>query len=116
MTKHRVAQALGLSLAALLAFGEPARAQPDDHSIKVRVNFADLDINHPAGAEGLLKRIERAAFIACGEDPGPNFGTEALVYQQCRTDAVSRAVDQVNAPLLTAMAAGRLKLARNAGH
>lgn len=118
MTKYFVAHALGLSLAAtaLLAFGEPARARTDDQSISVRVKFADLDINHPAGAEGLLKRIERAAVTACGEEPDFHFGTEILVYQQCRTDAISRAVDQVHAPLLTAMAAGRIKPARNASH
>jgi UrcA family protein len=118
MTKSHVAHVLGLSLAAsaLLAFGEPAKAQPDDQSTNVRVNFADLDINHPAGAEGLLKRIERAANTACGGEPGAHFGTEMLVYQQCRTDAITRAVDRVNAPLLTAVAAGRIKLAGNASH
>jgi UrcA family protein len=118
MIKSYVAHALGLSLAAtaLLAYAQPASAHLDDRSTSVVVRFADLDINHPAGAERLLDRIEQAADTACGGEPSSGLDGERRVYRQCRTDAITRAVDQLNAPLLTAVAAGRLKPIRLAGH
>jgi UrcA family protein len=118
MTKSYVAHALGLSLAvtALLACAQPASAQLDDRSASVVVRFADLDINHTAGADILLRRIERAADTACGGEPSFGLGGESRLYRQCRTDAITRAVDQLNAPLLTAAAAGRSKPIRLASH
>jgi UrcA family protein len=118
MTKSFVAHALGLSLAAtaLLACAQPASAQRDDRSTSVVVRFADLDINHPAGADMLLGRIERAADTVCGGEPSNGLEGEGRVYRQCRTDAITRAVDQLNAPLLSAIAAGRSKPIRLTSH
>ena len=57
----------------------------------------------------MLTRLEKAADRACGGDPrlNPDYALMApyleRVYRECRTDAVSRAVTAVNAPLLTAV-------------
>ena len=111
MTRYFNPLALCLGLGALLASANPVSARPDEPPVNVRVSFADLDINHPAGAEVLLKRIERAAVTVCGERPSLPLQAEDLAYQQCRNDAVGRAVSRMNAPMLTAVANLRL-----AGH
>jgi UrcA family protein len=113
MTKYFKARALvpGLAAAVLLATaGASARAAPAELSTSVRVNFADLDINDPAGADALLKRIGRAAVTVCGGEPGtPLLEAEVTDYQQCREDAIRHAVRRLNAPLVTAVANGVVK-------
>jgi UrcA family protein len=111
MTKYFNAHALGLSLVAatLVASAEPASARSDESSISVRVSFADLDINHPAGADKLLKRIERAADTVCGGEPSDPLLVESLDYRHCRGDAIRKAVIQANAPMLTALASRNIK-------
>jgi UrcA family protein len=113
MTANLIKNILCVSLAgaALLASAAPvvAAGQQEEPAASVRVSFADLDINKPAGAETLLKRIERAADAVCGEAPDPV--ARDFAPRQCRKDAVSRAVGRMNAPMLTAVANLRL-----AGH
>jgi UrcA family protein len=112
MTKYFGARALipGLAVAVLLAAAASACAKPEELSTSVRVDFADLDINHPAGADALLKRIERAAVTACaGWSSAPLLEAQATAYQQCREDAISQAVSRLNAPMLTTVAKGVVK-------
>jgi UrcA family protein len=114
MTRYFNAHALGLSLVAatLAAAAEPASAKSNESPISVRVSFADLDINHPAGADMLLKRIERAADTACGGAPSDPLLVESFNYRECRADAIRQAVIQANAPVLTALASRNTKPAR----
>jgi UrcA family protein len=112
MTKYFSARALvpGVAIAVLLAAAASAGAKPVDPTTSVRVGFADLNINDPAGADALLKRIERAAVTACGGWLGaPLLEAPMTAYQQCREDAISRAVSRLNAPMLTAVAKGVVK-------
>ena len=73
---------------------------------KVRVSFADLDLSRQGDAQILLDRIEKAAYRACGGNPRrhPGYGlmphhTEA-VFEECRQDAIARAIRDVDAPVL----------------
>jgi UrcA family protein len=106
-----------LAGAVLLASAERASAEPQEPANSVRVSFADLDISHPAGAETLLTRIERAAVTVCGEEePGLPLLARDFAYRQCREDAVSQAVSRMNAPMLTAVAGRNFKRIRLASH
>lgn len=66
------------------------------------VSFADLNLDTEADAATLLRRIESAARNVCGLDRVTVLPL-ALQYelQVCATEATARAVNEVNAPLLT---------------
>ncbi len=73
----------------------------------VHVRFHDLDLRDDADAQILLDRLERAAITACGGNPVFHGSYELMprrtveVFQQCRDEAVARAVDAVGAPTLS---------------
>jgi UrcA family protein len=67
-----------------------------------RVSFKDLNLNNPEGAAVLYGRIKRAAYEVCGH--WDNFDLSQLhAVQTCIDGAVSRAVAQVNSPMLTSL-------------
>jgi UrcA family protein len=73
----------------------------------VRVAYADLDLTREADIQILLGRIKKAAFRACGGNPRlhPSYGvmpgrTES-VFKECREDAIARAIDEIDAPVLS---------------
>ena len=73
---------------------------------KVHVELKDLDLANPADARTLLERLTQAAYRACGGDPkrDNHYRTRpeqtVKVYEECRANAVKRAIDQIGAPLL----------------
>ena len=76
--------------------GEPDNAVP--HKV---VSFKDLNLNSPEGAAVLYKRIKSAAYDVCG---GPDrYDLSQFKVEICVRDAVSRAVVQVNNPMLTSL-------------
>jgi UrcA family protein len=65
------------------------------------VSFKDLNLNSPEGAAVLYKRIKSAAYDVCG---GPDrYDLSQFKVEICVRDAVSRAVVQVNNPMLTSL-------------
>ena len=74
------------------------------------VSYADLNLESEADAATLLSRIESAARKVCGLDRAA-FRPFELQYrlQVCANEATPRAVNDVNAPLLT----GRQIVVRN---
>lgn len=74
---------------------------------RVTVSYSDLDLSARGDVRVMLTRLERAAYKACGGDPRLHPDYDLMwqhvdkVYQDCRNDAVSRAVVAVDAPLLT---------------
>jgi UrcA family protein len=66
------------------------------------VNYSDLDLRKEDHVQVMLRRLERAAFEACGGDerpyPGYNWRPERIteVFRECRAGAVARAVATVN--------------------
>jgi UrcA family protein len=83
----------------------------------VVVHYADLDLARPAGARTMLIRIRKAAADACRDSPGMA-GHDSHTLQRlddCYRQSVRRAVEGLNAPLVTAAyqpAAGARQVAR----
>jgi UrcA family protein len=77
-----------------------AATEPPDEVPSRRVNYADLDLTHNAGVAVLYARIKSAARAVCL--PTHNWVPEDnKATQQCREQALSRAIADVNAPALT---------------
>ena len=92
---------LGLLTAVVgLLAGAASAAEPPEQLPAIHVNFADLNLDHPAGATALYVRIRRAARAVCGS---PDLRDLAAVQRadKCINEAIARAVAQVNAPLVT---------------
>ena len=86
------------SLSSFAAVSTQAAAD-DDHPSRV-VKFADLDLTHSQGAAVLYARIRSAARAVCL--PKYNWLMEMRsIPDECRDQAIARAVDDVNAPALT---------------
>jgi UrcA family protein len=65
------------------------------------VNFQDLDVNTPAGAQALYGRIHAAAIRVCDSNISSDpFGP--LLAADCAREAVAKAVEHLNLPALTA--------------
>jgi UrcA family protein len=73
---------------------------PEDDSPSRIVKFADLDLTHSQGAAVLYARIKSAARAVCL--PADNWMMKLRsIADQCRDQAIARAVTDVNAPALT---------------
>lgn len=90
------ALACTLTSGALLA--EPATGQPP----AVTVNYADLDISRPAGAQALYNRIKHAARSVCAPLESQQLRRMAL-WRECYEQAVANAVATIDRPALTAL-------------
>ena len=77
-------------------------ARADEAVVTQRVSFKDLNLNSPEGAAVLYGRIRRAANQVCGQWDTFNLSQWHAVHT-CISDAVSRAVAQVNRPMLTSL-------------
>jgi UrcA family protein len=90
------------SAAIAWAGGNAALAGEPDNSVPHKVvSFRDLNLNSPEGAAVLYRRINSAANEVCG-DPD-RWDLSQLKLQICVKDAVSRAIAQVNNPMLTSL-------------
>lgn len=112
-----------LSAAALAAvLFVPAMAQPASITVSasaptdsglyqvkaVKVTLADVDLGTAQGAAALLDRIDAAARLVCGERAGHTMNeSRAKIFATCRARAVRYAVQDVDAPQLTQLAATR---------
>lgn len=70
------------------------------------VNFADLNMHRIEGVQVAYRRIHIAAERVCGEVPARDLARYHL-YQDCRNQAIGRAVDEIDNPLLTQYAIQR---------
>jgi len=75
-------------------------ARADEPIVTQRVSFKDLNLNSPEGAAVLYERIKKAAYEVCGH--GYDL-SQLHALQSCVSGAVSRAVAQVNRPMLTSL-------------
>jgi UrcA family protein len=94
------------AIALASAASQPLADRPERVG-SITVTYHDLDLRKEADAEVLLGRLERAAKTACGGNPKMNRAYEVIprytveVFRQCRLEAVTRAVTQINAPTLS---------------
>jgi UrcA family protein len=77
-------------------------ARADEPVATQRVSFKDLNLDSSKGAAVLYGRIKRAANEVCGHW---NYFDLSQIHaeQTCVSGAVSRAVAQVNSPMLTSL-------------
>jgi len=84
-------------------FDAAAADAPSSAEVKqTTVRFADLNVDHPAGAAVLYQRIRHAAQDVCGEPQLPGSKFIARAWRSCMADAINRAVAVVDRPALTA--------------
>lgn len=83
----------------------PATAIPKD-APRVTVDFADLDLSRPAGAEALYQRLRAAASRVCG-DPDARRLEERVQRGVCREQAIERAVAGIGSRSFSAWYAAR---------
>ncbi len=79
------------------------RAPNDPDTVSVVVRFNELDLMREGGARTLLGRIHQAAKTVCGPEPARISLYMHQAYRGCVTRSVGAAVQQLNAPLVTAL-------------
>jgi UrcA family protein len=97
------------SLAFLATTNAALAASPPSTPPGLSVHYADLDLKDPADAATMLKRIRKAAATVCTTGPllDGNDGDTIRRVDDCVRQAVARAVDGLNAPLVTRVYAGK---------
>ena len=99
--------ALALMLVAGNAVADGSEADRVQGSIAV--SYAEFDLSKPEGASALYDRLQRAAAQVCGlhtRSVALTGGSSAAEKKACYEDALSRAVAQIDAPLVQAAHAG----------
>lgn len=94
----RLSFALAIALLSTVPAGFAA-ARPNDDTVKMSVR--GVDFTDPHQVKAFYDRIRVVARAACNSDALTPWGVRA--DQECRARFVNDAVNQVNAPLLTAM-------------
>jgi UrcA family protein len=100
----RAIQLIVVAGMAVLAHAQTAQAGAPKRELidSVTVTYTDLDLRNDAGARAMLKRLENAAYRACGGDPRTQPAYKIMpkhvtrVINECRDDALARAVASVN--------------------
>jgi UrcA family protein len=96
-----------LAAIVVVALGAPAIAAADTKSelqgVSVKVSYADLNLGKQEGAKTLYRRLQQAAKRACDvgslrEEGSVKRLTEA---RACYSDALSKAVEELDNELLT---------------
>lgn len=101
----RTLVAIALALASVSTTTNAAVA--DDLRPQIDVPYGDLNLANPTGAKVMLRRIAKAAEFVCGGRVDMRDVGERSVFKGCVRTAVSDAVGQLNAPLVTALHEGR---------
>ena len=101
---------------AALSFGAHANTSSDRSINIIRgrsvVQYGDLNIETERDARIMLQRIERAAKRACGGHPAFSTYTGSLehTFEECRSEAIQRAVAQLDSTMVTRVHAGAKRL------
>ena len=99
---------LTIAALAIASLSVGAQAQPIYVSSipQIDVFYADLNLSSPAGAEVMLRRIRFAAASVCGGRPDGREIADATRFRACVAAAVSNAVAEVNAAMVSQFHAG----------
>ena len=93
-----------LALALALPAGGHAASMAAATRTAVRVPVRGLDLDQPAGAARMLRRLDEAAMEACGASP---FSWSeyrwAVRRSECHAASLDRAVAELDAPAVTAL-------------
>jgi UrcA family protein len=103
-----VAGAAGVLLACVFVVSSAFAAEPDGEVRMEHVKFQDLNLNSAAGVDRLYKRIHAAAQRVCAvSGPIELVFYGSLASAKCTKDAEARAIEKINLPALTTLAANR---------
>jgi UrcA family protein len=89
--------------AASAATTTTVRAAIDPDAVSVVVRYNELDLTREDGARVLLGRIGQAAKTVCGPEPARISLFMYQAYRGCVVQSAGAAVQQLNAPLVTAL-------------
>jgi UrcA family protein len=101
-----VAGAAAVLLACLFVLSSAFAAEPDGQVRTEDIMFRDLNVGTAAGLDALYERIQAAAQRVCAVSGAPDLGA-ASASAKCTKDAEARAIEKINLPALTALAANR---------
>jgi UrcA family protein len=107
-SRARVALVLLGSLVGVMAAGAAGAAAPDSDVLRVVVKFDDLTLGTDSGVDQLYRRIVSAAKQVCPDGTMRDLGAH-LRAEQCRKQAVARAIQQIDNPRLAMLHAVRSK-------
>jgi UrcA family protein len=96
---------LAVALNAGVAFANMSEVRIES----VTVSYAELDLSKPADAEVLYDRLRRAAATVCGvyeRSSSMFYDSNRTNKKACYEDALSRAMAQIDAPLVEEQHAG----------
>ena len=79
-----------------------AAAPADAGSNQITVHFGDLNVDRPAGAAVLYRRIRAAAQSVCGDRQPPGAHMTSPAWSSCVAQAIDEAVARVDRPAVTA--------------
>jgi UrcA family protein len=97
------AAAVMLAALGVGAHADTSEGLPANITGRSVVYYGDLNLNSEQDAKIMLQRIERAAKKACGGHATFSSYTGSLdhTFEECRGNAVQRAVKELGAPLVT---------------
>lgn len=100
-----------IALAAALAapaFAHASSADLTPDTAHVKVSFSDLNLDRARDASVLLERVQTAALESCGASAFslPDY-RDAVQHSACYRAGVAQAVNQIDAPKLTALYGAR---------
>jgi len=97
-----IVAALGVGLAATAGAttARSADVKNGTETARTTVHYGDLDVHTRPGADELYSRIDMAAGRVC-EDVEEPYVRLTRAFEDCRHGAISAAVREINAPLLT---------------
>lgn len=96
----KVSSVLATTIAACTFFAGTASAGSHPVTVAIKVSTQGIDLNQPAGAHELYRRLASAAWIACTR--ADRVGLEPSADEQaCTEDSLTAAIRSVHMPLLT---------------
>jgi UrcA family protein len=94
----------------VVALGAAASVQAETRRVVIAsdtLSFNTADLASSAGSLALLRRVERTAWRLCRTSGSPLDPHASAAASRCRIQAVARAVQTLDAPLVTAAFNGR---------
>ena len=98
----------GLALALTGATNVVASPAYEVESDTIKVSFADLNINHEAGAKVLYRRLQQASEEACSVDTFQRLGSLELLAKtkECYEETLDEVVAEINSSALQEIHSG----------
>ena len=97
-----------IAMLLVLTIAAPAAAKPPRTLMVAAIPLSDLDLRSEAGAAAMLGRLDHAARQVCAFTRSPVFPHDEGRAWRCRREAITAAVERLNAPRLTVAWAAEL--------